>query len=161
MFQDICDLMEDRSNRRASPALDQISLIRQLEDERDAAKIDAGSLRFQVDHLRSLLKAEALPDFDPERYLPLHPDLVAANADGREQWLLLIRQLEDERDAAKIDAGSLRIQVNHLRSLLKAEMPPDFDPERYVSLNPDLAAANADGREHWLLHGFFEGRNYR
>jgi MoaA/NifB/PqqE/SkfB family radical SAM enzyme len=40
-------------------------------------------------------------------------------------------------------------------------LPPDFDPALYVSLHPDLVAAKVDGTEHYLNHGFFEGRSYR
>jgi pyruvate-formate lyase-activating enzyme len=43
----------------------------------------------------------------------------------------------------------------------QAVLPPGFNPEVYVSLNPDLAAAGLDGTEHYLNHGFFEGRSYR
>ena len=43
----------------------------------------------------------------------------------------------------------------------KARLPPDFDPALYVSLHPDLVAAKVDGTEHYLNHGFFEGRSYR
>jgi MoaA/NifB/PqqE/SkfB family radical SAM enzyme len=43
----------------------------------------------------------------------------------------------------------------------KAVLPPDFDPALYVSLHPDLVASGIDGTEHYLNHGFFEGRSYR
>jgi MoaA/NifB/PqqE/SkfB family radical SAM enzyme len=43
----------------------------------------------------------------------------------------------------------------------KAVLPPDFSPSLYVSLHPDLVAAGVDGTEHYLNHGFFEGRSYR
>jgi MoaA/NifB/PqqE/SkfB family radical SAM enzyme len=43
----------------------------------------------------------------------------------------------------------------------QAVLPPGFDPELYISLHPDLAAAGLDGTEHYLNHGFFEGRSYR
>ena len=45
--------------------------------------------------------------------------------------------------------------------MAKAVLPPDFDPAVYVSLYPDLIAAKVDGAEHYLKHGFFEGRAYR
>ncbi|MEP3112977.1 class I SAM-dependent methyltransferase [Nisaea sp.] len=41
------------------------------------------------------------------------------------------------------------------------ELPEDFDPEVYLSLHPDVAAAGVDPLQHYLLHGASEGRAYR
>jgi FkbM family methyltransferase len=46
-------------------------------------------------------------------------------------------------------------------TLRKVTLPEDFDAEVYVSLHPDLIAANVDGTEHYLMYGFFEGRKWR
>lgn len=40
-------------------------------------------------------------------------------------------------------------------------VPEDFDPQTYLHLNPDVAAAGMDAAHHWLHHGQFEGRAYR
>lgn len=40
-------------------------------------------------------------------------------------------------------------------------LPEGFSPERYLKLNPDVAAAGADPVQHFLSHGFREGRPYR
>ncbi|MEO7787629.1 MAG: phytanoyl-CoA dioxygenase family protein, partial [Sphingomicrobium sp.] len=42
-----------------------------------------------------------------------------------------------------------------------AELPEDFDPESYRSLNDDVAASGTDPARHYLRHGRFEGRRYR
>jgi hypothetical protein len=39
-------------------------------------------------------------------------------------------------------------------------LPADFDGERYLELNPDVRAANADPVEHYLRHGIHERRIY-
>ena len=43
----------------------------------------------------------------------------------------------------------------------RTELPADFDPDEYLLRNPDVAAANADPSEHYLIHGRYEGRSYR
>jgi glycosyltransferase involved in cell wall biosynthesis len=48
-----------------------------------------------------------------------------------------------------------------LKSLITAKVPDDFDPDVYVSLHDDLKRAGADGLEHYLKFGFYEGRRYR
>jgi SAM-dependent methyltransferase len=37
-------------------------------------------------------------------------------------------------------------------------LPPGFSKARYLKLHPDVAAANIDPIEHYMLHGFDEGR---
>ena len=39
-----------------------------------------------------------------------------------------------------------------------AELPAHFDPARYLKLHPDVAAHGADPVEHYLRHGYYEGR---
>lgn len=34
----------------------------------------------------------------------------------------------------------------------------DFDPDFYLQVNPDVAAAGADPLGHWIRHGRKEGR---
>jgi ectoine hydroxylase-related dioxygenase (phytanoyl-CoA dioxygenase family) len=41
------------------------------------------------------------------------------------------------------------------------EIPPDFDPQAYLQLNPDVAAAKIDPAAHYLRYGMREGRAYR
>lgn len=41
-----------------------------------------------------------------------------------------------------------------------ASVPADFDPETYLRLNPDVAAAKDDPVTHYVTHGFREGRKY-
>lgn len=40
-------------------------------------------------------------------------------------------------------------------------LPEDFDPQNYLRLNPDVAQAGFDPREHYVRHGCHEGRRYR
>jgi len=43
----------------------------------------------------------------------------------------------------------------------RVRMPPDFDPQAYLALNPDVRAAGAEPRKHYLRHGFVENRRYK
>lgn len=40
------------------------------------------------------------------------------------------------------------------------DVPKDFDPAAYLRLNPDVAAAGSDPKQHFLAHGWREGRDY-
>jgi hypothetical protein len=40
-------------------------------------------------------------------------------------------------------------------------VPRGFNDERYLEINPDVAAAGIDPRKHWLLYGRAEGRRYQ
>lgn len=40
-------------------------------------------------------------------------------------------------------------------------LPSEFDPEAYLYLNPDVAAAGTDPAQHYLTHGAREGRRFR
>lgn len=42
-----------------------------------------------------------------------------------------------------------------------SKLPPDFDPEEYYRLNPDVKAAGVGAAEHYLANGMQEGRTYR
>jgi len=42
----------------------------------------------------------------------------------------------------------------------KVRLPNDFDPIRYLELNPDVRDAGVSAREHYLEYGIFEGRVY-
>jgi hypothetical protein len=40
-------------------------------------------------------------------------------------------------------------------------LPKDFDPKAYLAANPDVKKAKVDPVQHWLNHGFREGRPLR
>ena len=40
-------------------------------------------------------------------------------------------------------------------------MPNDFDPSKYLLLNPDVADAKVDPSEHFLMYGKYENREYK
>jgi len=40
-------------------------------------------------------------------------------------------------------------------------LPADFYATRYLTLNPDVAAAQVDAKKHYLAHGWQEGRHYK
>jgi hypothetical protein len=55
------------------------------------------------------------------------------------------------------------IQLKHSESMSRAkpELPKDFDPKAYLAANPDVKRAKADPVQHWLNHGYREGRPLR
>lgn len=86
-------------------------------------------------------------------------------ADFAESWrrdvCLATQHAASEFFASAIAVGQR--DVAHLenrlaRSGCKAEIPVDFDSEAYVALYPDLMEAGVDGLDHFLKHGFHEGR---
>lgn len=40
-------------------------------------------------------------------------------------------------------------------------LPKDFNPERYLELNPDVREGGADPAQHWQEYGYKEGRKWR
>ena len=40
------------------------------------------------------------------------------------------------------------------------ELPKDFNPDKYLELNPDVKFASVDPMKHYIECGFFEGRKY-
>jgi hypothetical protein len=44
---------------------------------------------------------------------------------------------------------------------LELGLPEDFDPERYLLLNPDVARAGLGAEYHYLNHGRWESRVYK
>ena len=42
-----------------------------------------------------------------------------------------------------------------------SKLPEDFDSEKYLQLNPDVAAAKVDPKEHFLTYGINENRIYK
>jgi SAM-dependent methyltransferase len=40
-------------------------------------------------------------------------------------------------------------------------LPTDFNPDRYLELNPDVANAGADPATHWKEYGYREGRRWQ
>jgi hypothetical protein len=65
-------------------------------------------------------------------------------------------------ELVSMDHDSYAIYIKIAREIMrKACIPEDFEPERYVSLYPDLMAAAVDGTEHYMCHGFYERRRWR
>ena len=44
---------------------------------------------------------------------------------------------------------------------LPQKLPKDFDPERYLALNPDVREGGADPVRHWQEYGYREGRQWK
>jgi len=51
--------------------------------------------------------------------------------------------------------------VRDAAALARGELPEDFDGDAYLRLNPDVAAAGAEPRKHFLEFGAAEGRRWR
>lgn len=98
--------------------------------------------------------SQALPDdFDPEEYRRLNPDLAGYEGNLQEHFLRHgIQELRRYRTG--------RPPV--LPALDKYErIPDDFDPDIYLTLNPDTAGSPLNPYEHFASHGSIEKRQYK
>jgi hypothetical protein len=127
-----------------------------------ASLIRAGNV-VQLDHMMAhadVLKTGGMKlfQFDLMAWLLGRADPLVAGLD-----YLLHGAIEDGSKGAA-DWRRYVQQRPHALRLAQAEsvrMPPDFDPELYLALNPDVRAAGAEPRKHYLRHGFVEGRAYK
>lgn len=88
----------------------------------------------------------ALPDDLPEADRVLTP-----------QSLSLLEQIYAKDFAIYGDPSIKRTsQTEHF-----VAAPDAFDPQRYLSLHPDVDAAGADPTDHYLRHGIAEGRAWK
>lgn len=94
--------------------------------------------------------------FDPEAYLAANPDVKAAGTDPLRHWLTS-GQREGRRVLPK-GAPSPSLSRRQLRLARTKLGRIGFDPDSYLSANPDVASAGADPVDHWLNHGQAEGR---
>jgi hypothetical protein len=69
-----------------------------------------------------------------------------------------VRAIALTTDNPTVFAPTVNISFWDLKK--QAQLPPDFNPVRYLELNPDVKAAGAKPRQHYLEFGFFEGRRY-
>lgn len=118
-------------------------------------EFSGATLDLQSEKNESLIETgEAeLPDgFDPEVYLKLNPDLVAAGVDPTTHYL------EYGRHEGRV--YSLPAKELNQVEIGASEVPEGFDPEVYLKLNPDLRAAGVDPTTHYLEHGRREERCY-
>ena len=79
-------------------------------------------------------------DFDPETYLRLNPDLIAAGYDPSLHY------------AQHGFAENRPYKIN---------LPENFDPVTYMQLNPDVALAGLTAEAHYTQHGYREKRPYQ
>lgn len=79
----------------------------------------------------------------------------------------LNQTIDNPREAPKTKKFSLgaiggywRKSTQSLQNIWKG-LPSDFDPERYLYLNRDVARAGQNARQHYQNHGKLEGRRYK
>jgi hypothetical protein len=61
----------------------------------------------------------------------------------------------------EVDKAHVEYSVPAKHKLRPVVLPSDFDPAAYLKANPDVAAAKADPRKHFLEFGYREGRPLR
>ncbi len=110
---------------------------------------------FKPEHLPSPGANEPTPqtlpdDFLPEEYLQLNPDLQDPSIDLEEHFLRYgifeFRRYKADKPPA---IPKLAKYIN---------LPEDFDPEVYLTLNPDLLSAPINAYDHYAEFGHSEGR---
>jgi hypothetical protein len=99
-------------------------------------------------------------DFDPETYLILNPDVRQAGFEPREHYAQHGRQEGRKyRRGGAPNAQSPSARLPSSPGL--PSVPHDFDPATYLALNPDVARAGYEPREHYARYGLQESRRYR
>jgi hypothetical protein len=66
-----------------------------------------------------------------------------------------------DRYAHRVAGAVRRLRKLAPKPPAPAKLPADFDAERYLALNADVAQAGVDAAEHYLAHGRDEARTYR
>lgn len=108
---------------------------------RDRAPVGSGS-------------SQSLPnDFDPEEYRRLNPDLENYEQDLREHF---IRHGIPELRRYKAGRPPIFPDLDKYKCI-----PDDFDPDVYLTLNPDIAGTPLSLYEHFARHGVTEKRPHR
>lgn len=75
---------------------------------------------------------------------------------------VVFRSLTDVRTGAGVEHRYLGSAVpDEYIEFGSANLPPGFDPTRYLELNPDVATAGIDPTAHYLRSGFKERRRYK
>lgn len=101
-----------------------------------------------------LVPIQTLPDdFDTEEYLRLNPDLEQNPGNPEEHFLKFgvfeFRKYREDRPPAIPNDPRYK------------NLPKDFDPEVYLTLNQDLLYARINPYDHYAQSGFHEGRPVR
>ena len=106
------------------------------------------------------LKKQLPSDFDSKVYISLYPDLKKASEKHVDQKLWAMRHY--------IDHGRTEHRAYTFLQFYKERLPPDFNPNLYISLHLDLekASKKAEYKEEWAIlhyinHGRAEGRVYK
>lgn len=110
---------------------------------------------YKKEHLPpGLLSPQELPEnFDPEEYRRVNPDLAHYGGDLQEHFLRYgIQEFRRYREDHPPVVPSLEKY---------ARVPDDFDPDIYLTLNPDVVGTPLNPYEHYSNHGIAEGRQYR
>jgi hypothetical protein len=117
---------------------------------------DAGSTRWsQVTHYY----------FDGcSYYTPMHSDVFLGKTSFRLPVNLLTGQdVPNTYNGHEVSLRYVKAAAVGISELPRQDLglPVDFDGERYLALNPDVAAAQVDPKKHYLAYGWREGRAYK
>ncbi len=88
--------------------------------------------------------------FDPDVYLALNPDVAASGIDPAYHYASYGRK--EGRAYTHSDPATAED--------VSPRLPQGFDPDAYLTLNPDLAEGAVEAITHYLRHGRLEGRVY-
>lgn len=81
--------------------------------------------------------------------------------DGENAVRIALATVVDRLAWERVQGGLGPLRRIHLHEFSKAtDLPNDFDSDAYLFLNPDVAKAGIEPKEHWLQWGQFEARRY-
>lgn len=91
--------------------------------------------------------------FDPETYRNLHPDLATFQGSLEQHYLRF--GLPELRRFANGKPPQIPKTQRY------SQLPPDFDPDLYTALNPDIVGYPVNAYDHYIDYGIAHRRSYQ
>ena len=137
---------QERNLSEARSAVAEATRDRDLsEDQRLAAEAELEQLR---DHVWALTIDRDAQAAGLERYRRTFKPVRWASRPPRN----LLRRMRHRSPGDDGSAGAPELPIGELRP------PPRFDPDWYLARYPDVARAGVDPGDHWVRHGWRDGR---
>ena len=113
-----------------------------------------------------------LSDFDeviqePDTNIKVKKHNIIISKQSSEKKLFTYQNVSSENQSSffglikkKLTGSSKQAGYNVLQAANRNKLPKNFDPQNYLSLNPDVENSGIDPCQHWIDHGQYENRQY-